>query len=138
MIKISWTTMTYNWFSVLMLYLQQMNGGLLFKVCVFMSRRSSCKNVFIANISIFWSDWTSRSTQVYFLVTFVSDIKDRFLLSRQHNQLPNVIVKWDGCRCDSVSWYSGVTLVWRCFSMQIHCCSTICVHFILYEKSFCS
>lgn len=54
----------------------------------------------------------------------------------QHNQLPNVIVKQDGFLCECVSCCSGVTSVWRCFSMQIHCYSIICVNFILYGKSF--
>lgn len=61
--------------------------------------------------------------------------KGYVLILHQHNRFPTVIVKWDGFQCDSVSCCSVVTLVWRCFSMQIHRYSTICVNFILYGKN---
>lgn len=90
-------------------------------------------NILIAHINIFWSDWTWRSTQVQYGQMCLLFHSRESLLLLQHNQLPNVIVKWKGFQY--VSCCCGVTLVWRCFSMQIHCYSTICVNFILYEKN---
>lgn len=59
------------------------------------------------------------------LSTFTFTVKDKLFYGspvlRQHNQLPNVFLRQDGFECDTVSCCSGVTFVWRCFSMQIHC-----------------
>lgn len=134
-IKISLTTVSYNWFAVLMLYLQQMNGhgGLHYSLrgcSVFWWVYSSCNNISIDNISVFWCDWSWRSAQVHFWSDVFQVYKGQILPSAQS------ITK---CHCEmtcmSVSCCSGVTVVWRLFSMQILCYSTICVHFILYEKN---
>lgn len=105
-IKISLTTVSYNWFAVLMLYLQQMNGhgGLHYS---------------LRGCSVFW--WVEIHLVIISpLITSACSgvidpegahkcifgqmcfryIKDRFF--RQHNQLPNVIVKWHVCQCPVV------------------------------------
>lgn len=56
--------------------------------------------------------------------------------SRQHNQLPMSL--WNDFQCDSVSYCSGVTLVWGCvFNASPLLQYNICIFYTL-RKKYCS
>lgn len=126
-IKTFWTTMSYNGVCS---YGEGLGFG-----------EQRAHHVIISSlltyISIFWSDWTWRSAQCIF-GQMCFRYKGQILLWKPCFTSAQSVAK---CPC-KVSFH--VTLcpivvvlhsVWRCFPMQIHCYSTICVNCILYEKN---